>query len=216
MKIFRKLIFEKLFALTNQEFLSIHSRLVLLNLLKCFELFNLDGGVHVNHWVNKAVNSTLLIQRKFKLPQEILSILDRNSNTLSLSERYKLFDEAGGSSEKDIISGCLVKDFLNIGSSKETGQEANYGHLYKEKQKIDSLIKRSVNKYLIYFKYITLCLSGQLEPSDWWLERGNIPKMKIDYNKVRNLSTDEIKNIISICILNICGENNYFNWGLIS
>ena len=212
MKIFRRLfLLDKLFALTNQEFLSTHSRLALLNLLKCFELYNLNNGKHVNHWVNKAVNSILSLSKKFRLPQDMFSILDTNS-PLSDTERYKLFEEAGGEKEKDILVGCIIKDFLNIGSSKESGQEAKYGHLYTNKNKVDTLIKNTTGKYSVYFRYIALCLSGQLAPEDWWTERGNIPRMQINYGLQHDLNNEEIKSTISQCILTVCGENDYFKW----
>lgn len=126
MRIFRKLLY-KLFALNNQEFLSTHSRLVLLNLLKCFELYNLNKGININHWVNKAVNSTLSLSKKYRLPQDMFSILDASS---PLSDT----------------------------------------------------------------------------------ERGNIPKIRINYNLQHDLSKEEIKSIISRCILTVCGENDYFKW----
>lgn len=210
MRIFRKLLY-KLFALNNQEFLSTHSRLVLLNLLKCFELYNLNKGIHINHWVNKAVNSTLSLSKKYRLPQDMFSILDASS-PLSDTERCKLFEEAGGEEERDILIGCIIKDFLSIGSSKESGQEAKYGHLYNTKSKVDTLVKNTTSKYSVYFRYIALCLSGQLVPEDWWTERGNIPKIQINYNLQHDLSKEEIKSIISRCILTVCGENDYFKW----
>ena len=141
----------------------------------------------------------------------MFSILDTNS-PLSDTERYKLFEEAGGEKEKDILVGCIIKDFLNIGSSKESGQEAKYGHLYTNKNKVDTLIKNTTGKYSVYFRYIALCLSGQLAPEDWWTERGNIPRMQINYGLQHDLNNEEIKSTISQCILTVCGENDYFKW----
>lgn len=217
MKILRLLV-EKYFSLTFQEFLVKHSRLGILNMLKCIELFNLDEGKWVNHWVNKVTNCALLIQRKEGSAQSIYSILDlqSNKNPLSLVEKSKLIKEAGGDTSIDILLGCILKDFLTVGESKETGQEANYGYLYKSKINLDKLRKNCSSSYPIFMKYIALCLSNQLVPEDWWMERGNIPRMQINYNLKTNYSNDEIKDIVSKCILNYCGESRYFNWESIS
>lgn len=211
-----RLLFEKYFSLTPQEFLSSQSRLGILNMLKSIELFNLDNGIWVNHWVNNITNSANLLQKKGYSAQCIFSILDLQSsfskNPLSSVEKDKLAKEAGSIGEFDILVGCIIKDFLNIGSSKESGQEAKYGHLYNTKSKVDTLVKNTTSKYSVCFRYIALCLSGQLVPEDWWTERGNIPKTLIDYSLRRNLSKKEIKSIISRCILTVCGENDYFKW----
>lgn len=217
MKILR-LLYEKYFSLTSQEFLVKHSRLGILNMLKCIELFGLDNGKWINHWVNKVTNCALLLQRKEGNSQSIYSILDLqfNRNPISSVERDKLISEASGDSSIDILLGCILKDFLTVGENKETGQEANYGHLYKNKYKLDKLRKNCCNSYPIFMKYVALCLSGQLTPESWWVERGEIPKIQVNYNLKTNYSNDEIKSIISACVLNYCGESQYFNWESIS
>lgn len=215
MKVLR-LLFEKYFSLTPQEFLSSQSRLGVLNMLKSVELFNLDNGKWVNHWINKVTSCASLLQKRGYSAQCIFSILDLQSsfskNPLGSAEKDKIEKEAGGISESDILVGCIIKDFLNIGSSKESGQESRYGHLYTNKSKVDTLIKNTTGKYSVYFRYIALCLSGQLVPEDWWTERGDIPKTSVDYSLRRNLSNEEIKSTISQCILTVCGENDYFKW----
>lgn len=202
LKIFTEFI-EKIFVLNSKQLFLKQSKLVLLNLIKLFELYNLNGGAHINHWLNKVNNSLLILYKNNDSYQSFYSLLDpkHRREFIGLNEEKNLIEEAGGSKDYEILLGDIVKEFLNTGSSKETGQEAKYGHLYVNNDiKKNRLFKLTKNKYPVYIKYIALCLSGQLCPDDWWYEINNISKMEIDYSIKHVVSKEESKEIIAQCL----------------
>ena len=207
LKIFTDFL-EKVFALNSKQLFLEHSELVLLNLIKLFELHDLNGGVHVNHWINKANNSLLILYKNSDSYQSFYSLLDSKHRRefIGLNEEKDLIEKAGGSRDYEVLLGYTVREFLSTGSSIETGQDAKYGHLYVSSIRKNRLFKLTKSKYPVYIKYIALCLSGQMCPDDWWSEVGNIPKMEIDYSIRYTTTKDKSKEIITQCLEHIISD----------
>lgn len=71
---------------------------------------------------------------------------------------------------------------------------------------------QKLNNYIRYFKYITLCLAGEIKPEDWkyqslWIRKEIPVKSKIIYES-RSDSVNIIKDIFTECVKYILCINN--------
>ena len=69
--------------------------------------------------------------------------------------------------------------------------------------------KTSIEDLLFYYKYIALCLTGQIDPYTIdcpWNDYNDILRIRVNYNQSVSKNLARIKSIIAKCMLNICGD----------
>lgn len=202
-----RLFIEKLFSrqdgLRN---LSINSDKVCIGIIKLVELYDHDNGENIKHWMNSitsaianVVNSENKISSNFISPQT--SFIKAVEN-------------------KFIISKILGNDFIKY-CSFGVGEEY-IENLWKEilnmtlrgeKKYVDAIKNNggflvSPKDYIILFKYISLCLTEQLDYRniDFWSDLNLITREKTDYLIDKDYQDFELKQIIANCIFQFKGN----------
>lgn len=200
---------EKEFSNTPRENLLTFGEEVLLNIMKVIEMYHdFNDGQHTKHWIKKIANNLILIQRERLSACSFYLIIDLDSPNSFLGQNIiKDLKESYG---KHIIKNYISELFLSVGSNLETGKEPKYSHLYSG-SRLKEFRERIKNEYPIYYKYIALCISGQLDPSIIiWENCDFIINTKIDYkSNIKYSNINEIENLLIECFKNICGYNSY-------
>lgn len=190
---------EKLFTYkTLDDVFYIGSKRACLEIMKCLEMFQ-SGAL--GHWIvdkieklpikeaNKSFNispvSLLSPAIENRRGGQLLNIF-RNSNLLNKFSE----DFPNPESYVSFIKTELLTETRN-GEPKYKNHFDRFGFKY------------SIEEYCDFYKYIALCLSGQLDPRvdefDWNIEKVIRP-MKVNYTSCSNLG---ISNILAQCIYNI-------------
>lgn len=178
-----------------------------LEVMKCIEMFEVGG---LRHWIgDKAVNQTIsgLEDVDDNLRPQIVFCLAIEPN---LSKNKSLCESIGNYNIITKYSKSPI-DFINLIKNRlltETKSgEAKYSTWFKENP-----IKYTSEEYVDFYKYISLCLSGQLNPEvdefDWNIERV-LRRYFVNYQiPAIKLSAKDCQQIIAICINNIVRRVN--------
>ena len=167
-----------------------------LEIMKCIEMYDFERGRFIDHWVHTKIVST-----KFK---EI--------RKLNISPQTLLIGVTG---EKDkIISGVLSNKLsdllldrynsLDLYPTVEHKLLTDSGSNSYEQSKYDvwfrnNPIQLDKDTYTLIFRYIALCLSGQVNPKNvvgsFWEDLFQITKEKINYNVNKFRAEDELDKL---------------------
>lgn len=204
---------ERDFSNSPKENLLTFSEEVLLNIMKVIEMYHdFNDGQYTKHWIKKIANNLILIQRERLTACSFYLLIDLNTPNSFLGQNIvNDLKDKYGRTEVDVIKNYISEYFLSVGSNLESGQEAKYSHLYTG-TRLKEFKERLKNEYPLYYKYIALCLSGQIEPSESvWENYDFIIDSKINYNSVIKFSSvKEIEeNILFPCFYSICGSNSF-------
>ncbi len=172
---------------------------ICLEIMKCVEMYETEDTFHwVRDKIVKTINEvtvedltpqTLLCLGFDKLNNKDLVNAIGNSNITA--RFYNLYR-----SPKDFIR--MIKDRLLTEAKKG---EPKYRFWFDINP-----VKYLDEEYINFYKYIALCLSGQLNPDvddfDWNIEKV-LKSFDIDYSLVNNLSNREKQVLFAKCITNI-------------
>lgn len=217
MKVFRV----KYFALLNRQEglrdLSTFSNRVCLDLIKLVELYDNCNGRDLKHWItmtntfiNNILNSEKKISENYNRPQIsfIRAIEDQYTVTKILGNDFLKYCSLGFN--ETYISN-LCNEILKMTDKNEKK--------YTEAIKINGGFLVSSEDYILLFKYIALCLSGQLDYRniDFWSDINTIVRMKVDYTKNIFWGNLDIRKIIANSVFQFKGnipdrENNINNY----
>ena len=155
-----------------------YGRRVLLEIMKILEMYEFDDGEYVPHWIGKIVTAMKDITRGgYFTAQSAFSILDWNKNGESvlgsnvigeIKSKYRTLD--------NFIESYIIKQLLTERSSGEV----KYSRAINSR----SDIKYSVKDFLYYYKYIALCITGQIDIDDDLYNDRLVNTAKIDYKKL--------------------------------
>lgn len=175
---------------------------VCLEIMKCIEMYEI-GNTH--HWiVDKAVNKTMKeVKVEGTTPQLLLSLGFEvlNSENENLVKAVKNFNtitkyQSLYKSPIDFIQSIKKKMLTETDDG-----EAKYKSWFD-----NNPIQYSDEEYIDFYKYIALCLSGQLNPDvddfDWNIEKV-LKRTKVDYSLDTKFSDKEKQRLIAKCVTNI-------------
>lgn len=172
---------------------------ICLEIMKCIEMYETED---VSHWVkDKIVKTINEVTVEDLTPQTLLclgfdklsnkDLVGAISNSNITTRFYSLYK-----SPEDFIK--TIKDRLLTETKKG---EPKYKDWFD-----NNPIQYSDEEYIDFYKYIALCLSGQLDPDidafDWNIEK-ILKRTKVDYGLVNNVSVKEKQVLFAKCITNI-------------
>ena len=180
--------------------------IVPLNIMKSVEMWSLlrpDGRSYIPHWIEDWVYSEVmekLIKKKYS-PQVSLAIFE---------EETKLRDIFGSNNADNYIlsefnSPNDLIEFVRRRLYTETKKGADIKDPKYKSWFIKNPSQISTLEYKKLFKYIALCLSGQLNPeidSDFSRLTKRINSMSVNYSIIKYTSKNDIFRIIVLCIKN--------------
>ena len=189
-----------------------------LNILKAIEMMNLDDGEYVFHWIrDRVVKHTIkpiMTQLKDAKPVPQLCLLGADPNVDNIidilgwntySEKYQ---NKYGENSDDFIKFTIERVLTE--TKRGTDDEGNKMKDPKYKRWFDDngMIYNS-SAYQTFFKYISLSLSGQIDPRIVNPRDRIIHRLDIDYSKSAVSFYDERKltTILFVCISKILEEN---------
>lgn len=170
---------------------------VCLELMKCIEMYETRD---VFHWsIEKVISQTIEEIKIDVTPQTLLCLGFENLNNKNLINSIgnintiNKFHNLYGSPED------FVRYIKNKLLTETKNGEAKYKSWFDEKP-----IQYSDEEYIDFYKYIALCLSGQLDPDvddfDWNIEKV-LKRTKVDYSIV--VPKEELPKILAKSITNI-------------
>lgn len=203
------IINEKLFSRQDGlRYLSTFCDKVCIGVIKLVELYELDRGNNIKHWMNSIVSSAMI---------SVINSGKEISNVYISSPQFSFIKAIESSFT---ISRVLGNDFLEYCNSgigkiyiKNLCKEILEMTQRNEKKYVDAIKQNggflvSPKDYILLFKYIALCLSGQIDYKnfDLWSDINFIVRMNVNYSINRNYSINELKRIIANCIFQFKGN----------
>lgn len=140
-----------------------------LNVMKSIEMWSLldeDGRSYVSHWIGDMVNKELLNKfvKKRISPQLMFCFFEENPDVISNAIGSNNFDtyviKKGFGYGKNFVKNVKTRLLTEIKRGVDPSEGAKYESWFK-----DNPIITSDKDYAIRFKYIALCLSGQMDPN---------------------------------------------------
>lgn len=179
-----------------------------LEIMKTIEMWRFNRGSYVTHWcLEKIVDDTIKPSLKIITPVTLLIGCEK--------DKTSIFAVLGVNRGKKILNQFSTpEDFIEAVKRKLLTEKKNNSY------KIDSFaayskwfnqngFKTTTEDLLFYYKYIALCLSGQLDPyivDSPWDEYNEIFRLKVNYAQFVSKDLKIIKSIIAKCMINICGR----------
>lgn len=178
------------------------SRRVFLEIMKTIEMYDIFAdGRNLRHWIDKTVTAIIKVKNmKVFKGQTVFSPIDWSKageevlgwNILSeISEKYR--------TPENMIEQFVIHQLL----TERNSGDIKYGTVISGRGDIYYTPKQ----YLQYYKYIGLCVSGQLDPyiQDFKSSGKFINTTEIDYSRKMEYNEEQLKRVISKCIVNIKG-----------
>lgn len=189
-----------------------------LNIMKAIEMLELDHGAYVKHWIHEMTvdESLFRLLNEANLPPQIGFIgIEPNINVKCKVIGTNLYYSDVEPYYPDPISYVnFIKNRL-LTEVKRGQDKASSSPKYK-RWFDDHSIERGDIDYVMIFKYIALCLSGQLDPAvDDFYDNNTVRILRttsIDFyrkNPRIGKSAKNLTNIILDCIKNIYVVNEY-------
>lgn len=180
-----------------------------LNIMKSLEMWTLTnphGKSYVPHWIEEMVFDEVLekLIKKGIAPQKAFAIFEDEKTLRSvfgsnLAEEYILNNYPTAVDVYQKIEKRLLTEVKKGTDSTDP----------KYKQWFDkNPIQLTSEDYIQFFKYISLCLSGQLNPqvdTDFWGLSRKIQTTKVNYEIIKYRVKKDIVGIIIDCIKNFYG-----------
>jgi hypothetical protein len=172
---------------------------IAMELIKAIDLYFQDNQ-DVSHWVDKPVGYILKLSGRSAVELHyslICSFPDSDIIKLIGVDGLTLIRNKYSTPEK------FIEEVIN-----EILTDAKYKIWLKNRK-----FFQSAKDYIKYFKYITLCISGEILPEDWndqgrWLGLSIPRNPKIRFNR-SSASSRNLHQLITSCIEHILGIN-YF------
>lgn len=177
-----------------------------MEIMKAIEFYKLGGeGAMIDHWVevaNGKIREPHSAQGTVKFHMGFIGVWDKNDVINLLGQNTYDNLEKSYTNPKGFIE--KVKNKLK----KQTNQgEEKYDDWLKSNKKF--LV--SNEDYVTYFRFITLCLAGELDPdfyeggNEWRItsisgDKRDIDKRKILKNPKINLTKDQTKQLLRKCV----------------
>jgi len=197
----------KLFSSPEFELSTTHAVGIIQQLIKLVKIHEgIDADNNLEHWIIEGLQNVYLKnsykeikgrENKLRVGSQSLFILNEDPNTIiSNNIFFKLFSQE---LKDKIISGKVSAgdDFIIEGIKRAEGTggikyKRHFRGLEKDLEFI-AIIRRLV-------KFIALCLSGQLKPSENFYSK-RIDSLKVDYSLKTINTIQEIRAIIVRCLI---------------
>ena len=180
-----------------------------MEIMKAIEFYKL-GEENVNHWLSVAAGNFAKANKKtIKFHMGLIGALSRSDITGMLS--FGDYDKITNDYSSPI-------SYINAVKNKLKNQKNNAGEKYSDWLNINKGFLVSNDDYMIYFKFITLCLAGILNPDNFqgWeiittkkneiLTKAIPDKPKINLDKVGIAKV--LKECVDIISTNITYKND--------
>ena len=202
-----KRLLTKLFSSADFEFSTIHTIGIIQQLVKLVKINSgVDADSNLEHWIIEGLQNVYLKnsykeikgrERKLKVGSQGLFVLNEDPNVINNNKIfYKLF---GKELENNIESGkisagdnYIIEGIKRAEGTGGTKYMRHFRGLEKDTEFI-SMMRRLV-------KFIALCLSGQLKPSENFYSK-RIDNTKVDYSLKTINTIQEIRAMIIMCLI---------------
>ena len=200
-------IITKLFAKPEYKFSTTHTVGIIQQLVKLVRIHDgVDADNDLEHWIVENLQNVYLknsfdeIKKNKKILIGPQGLLVRNENPETIKNQSKIFYKLFGRELEDNIESGKVSsgdDFIIEGIKRAEGTGGvKYKRYFRGLEKdpeFIAMIRRLV-------KFIALCLSGQLKPSENFYSR-RIDNTKVDYSLKTINTIQEIRAIIVRCLI---------------
>ena len=200
-------IITKLFAKPEYKFSTTHTVGIIQQLVKLVRIHSgVDADNNLEHWIIENLQNVYLknsyekIKRNYKIiigPQGLLVL---NENPETIKNEHKIYHKLFGQELEDNISSGKISsgdDFIIEGIKRAEGTGGvKYKKYFRGLEKDPEFI--AMMRRLV--KFIALCLSGQLKPSENFYSR-RIDNTKVDYSLKTINTIQEIRAIIVRCLI---------------
>ena len=181
-----------------------------LNIMKAVEMFELDEGEHVTHWLGQMAVDLVMMQfpKIYLTYQAVVSACVESSDSIlsrALGTNEVRYIRENYGSPDDFIYYVMYKMLNMTKQDKPDLQPKYFAKWFRSKD--PNCLKFTVDDYKVFYKYIGLCLSGQLDPfvtdRDYYGSYSKIQKTPINYN-LKNIKTSKsLTDILIRCVQNI-------------
>ena len=200
-------ILTKLFAKPEYKFSTTHTVGIIQQLVKLVEIHNgVDADNNLEHWIIGNLQNVYLknsfdeINKNKKISVGPQGLLVRNEDPEVIKDEYKIYNKLFGQElEINIESGKISvgDDFIIEGIKRAEGTGGvKYKKYFRGLEKDPRFI--SMMRRLV--KFMALCLSGQLKPSENFYSK-RIDNTKVDYSLKMINTIQEIRAIIIECLI---------------
>lgn len=171
-------------------------------IIKTIDFLKKDGGKNSNHWLRMAKGFVV------------------DNITRDTGARTTFIGALGDRDRASLLGGDSARIFDEFGNSYAFLTETKTWLLNSKGQKYSPYISNlnsfnvSNEDYEKYFKYITLCLNGTIEPDDWdtdWMWNDELDRLVISNPQIIFNKTDgnKIQSILEDCVASIVPYVNY-------
>ena len=200
-------IITKLFAKPEYKFSTTHTVGIIQQLVKLVRIHDgVDADNDLEHWIVENLQNVYLknsfdeIKKNKKILIGPQGLLVRNENPETIKNQSKIFYKLFGRELEDNIESGKVSsgdDFIIEGIKRAEGTGGvKYKRYFRGLEKDPEFI--AMMRRLV--KFIALCLSGQLKPSENFYSR-RIDNTKVDYSLKTINTIQEIRAIIVRCLI---------------
>ena len=200
-------ILTKLFAKPEYKFSTTHNVGIIQQLVKLVKIHSgVDADNNLGHWIIENLQNVYLKNSfdKVKKNKNILvgpqGLLVLNENPETIKNEHKIYHKLFGQELEDNISSGKISagdDFIIEGIKRAEGTGGvKYKKYFRGLEKDPEFI--AMMRRLV--KFIALCLSGQLKPSENFYSR-RIDNTKVDYSLKTINTIQEIRAIIVRCLI---------------
>lgn len=200
-------ILTKLFAKPEYKFSTTHNVGIIQQLVKLVKIHSgVDADNNLGHWIIENLQNVYLKNSfdKVKKNKNILvgpqGLLVLNENPETIKNEHKIYHKLFGQELEDNISSGKISagdDFIIEGIKRAEGTGGvKYKRYFRGLEKDPEFI--AMMRRLV--KFIALCLSGQLKPSENFYSK-RIDNTKVDYSLKTINTIQEIRVIIVKCLI---------------
>ena len=200
-------IITKLFAKPEYKFSTTHTVGIIQQLIKLVRIHDgVDADNDLEHWIVENLQNVYLknsfdeIKKNKKILIGPQGLLVRNENPETIKNQSKIFYKLFGRELEDNIESGKVSsgdDFIIEGIKRAEGTGGvKYKRYFRGLEKDPEFI--AIMRRLV--KFIALCLSGQLKPSENFYSK-RIDSLKVDYSLKTINTIQEIRAIIVRCLI---------------
>lgn len=201
-----KIVEEKLFAETSRaddlDKISTFNDRICVEIMKMMEMYDLNNGQHLYHWMRNLVKSffkdilnTKFIMYSKKIPQVAFIKADPKNAEKQIGQ--------------DFVSKYITMtpiDYIEFLKKFLLSMRDSDGIKYDDAIRNNGGFIYSNEDYIAFYKYIGLCLSGQLnyENTDFWSDINQIERLNIDYSR-SSLNSNELhlEKVIGNCLFQL-------------
>ena len=186
-----------------------------LNMMKAIEMLTFDDGKYIDHWINDMVGDWTIHHIRNKIPkftpQTAFIGTDPNVDNIgeilgmTIQDKYEaLFVDSDG------FINYVIDRMLYESHRGDSDKEPKYERWFSKNPITSQKRSAMLKEYPYIFRYISLCLSGQLDPDVDLYDsstKSKLFKMNVDYKREDpRLKRSEtlINERLFKCFKNIC------------